>query len=252
MRIGTNMRYLLSPASCIVVLGLILVWCADLSAADDTQRPYVPPSETPAALVSTPEEVAREVIIAVAPGVMEFPEGKTVAQWDEFANVHPALKDALDRHAPEMLFRAFPNFDPATDRVRVPPRTGRTIVFADYSRVYLVRFPPGADRTAISEELQHLPGVDFAEPNGIVTLGYCPDYVDDTVPERAVASDFDGDGRVGFADFIAFAGAFTGLYNVRILTLEDNGLSTTVSGPRWVRPLFCSRSLLNRSWSLLL
>ena len=171
--------------SCIVVLGLCSrTWCADLSASDDSQRP----SETPAALLSTLEDAAREVLIAVAPGIMDFPEGKTVAQWHEFENVHPALRNALDRHAPEILFKVFPD--------------------AESSRTYKIRFPHGADRAAISEELQHLPGVEFAEPNQIGTLGYCPDYVDDTGPESAVASDFDGDGRVEFADFIAFAGAF--------------------------------------------
>ncbi len=188
MKSASNIPVLLSLPFCIVVLGLILVWYADLSASNDTQRPYVPPSETPAALLSTLEDAAREVLIAVAPGIMDFPEGKTVAQWHEFENVHPALRNALDRHAPEILIKVFPD--------------------AESSRTYKIRFPHGADRAAISEELQHLPGVEFAEPNQIGTLGYCPDYVDDTGPEGAVASDFDGDGRVGFADFIAFAGAF--------------------------------------------
>ena len=188
MKSASNIPVLLSLPFCIAVLGSVLTWCAGLSASDDSQRPYVPPSEIPAALLSTLEDAAREVLIAVASGIMNFPEGKTVAQWHEFENVHPALRDALDRHAPEILIKVFPD--------------------AESSRTYKIRFPHGADRAAISEELQHLPGVEFAEPNQIGTLGYCPDYVDDTGPEGAVASDFDGDGRVGFADFIAFAGAF--------------------------------------------
>ena len=199
MRIGTNMRYLLSPASCIVVLGLILVWCADLSASNDTQRPYVPPSETPAALLSTLEDAAREVLIAVAPGIMDFPEGKTVAQWHEFENVHPALRNALDRHAPEILFRAFHDFDPETDTLRLP--TGQSDLPVDPDRIYKVRFPPGADRAAISEYVRDLAGVLFAEPNQ-------PDSTDPGPAADVAASDFDGDGEVDFADFLAFAAGF--------------------------------------------
>ena len=39
---------------CLTVLYSMLAWCSDIAA----QRPYVPPSELPAVLQSTPEEVA--------------------------------------------------------------------------------------------------------------------------------------------------------------------------------------------------
>ncbi len=131
---------------CFAVIYSMLAWCAGISASDNAQRPYVPPSDVPAILRTTPEEAAREVLIQVAPGFMEFPEGKVVAQWHEFENVEPALKDVLDKFAPEILIKAFPNFDPATDSVRVSHRTGQQVVFNDYSRIYKLRFPPGADR----------------------------------------------------------------------------------------------------------
>ena len=87
---------------CVTLLCSILAWCAGISASDNAQRPYVPPGETPSFLISTPEQVAREVLIQVAPGFMDFPEGKVVAEWHEFENVAPALKDVLDRYAPEI------------------------------------------------------------------------------------------------------------------------------------------------------
>ena len=191
---------------CVTLLCSILAWCAGIFASENAQRPYVPPSETPSSLISTPEQVIREVLIQVAPGFMEFPEGKVVAEWHEFENVAPALKDVLDRYAPEILIKAFPNFDPTTDRVIVS-RTGHQVVLSDYSRIYKLRFPPGADRTAISEDLQGLPGVVFAEPNGIISLG-CSHHGGHNGFGGAAMSDFDDDGTVGFSDFVAFAAEF--------------------------------------------
>ena len=108
---------------CVTVLCSILAWCAGISASDNAQRPYVPPGETPPALRSTPEQVAREVLIQVAPGFMDFPEGKVVAEWLEFQNsekVNPAYKSLLTRHSPERLMKVFPTFDPVE---QAPPRS---------------------------------------------------------------------------------------------------------------------------------
>ncbi len=156
---------------CVTLLCSILAWCAGIFASENAQRPYVPPSETPSFLISTPEQVAREVLIQVAPGFMDFPEGKVVAEWLEFQNsekVEPAYKNLLTRHSPERLMKVFPTFNPAFDRVRVSHRTGRSVVLHDYSRIYKLRFPSDADIAAICEELKSLPGVLFAEPNGFV------------------------------------------------------------------------------------
>ena len=71
---------------CFTVLCSILAWGAGIFASDNAQRPYVPPGETPSFLISTSEQVAREILIQVAPGFMEFPEGKVVAEWLEFQN----------------------------------------------------------------------------------------------------------------------------------------------------------------------
>ncbi len=59
---------------CFAVLYSMLAWCSDIAASDNARRPYVPPSEVPAVLQSTPEEVAREILMGVAPGFMDFPE----------------------------------------------------------------------------------------------------------------------------------------------------------------------------------
>ncbi len=44
---------------CFAVLYSMLAWCSDIAASDNARRPYVPPSEVPAVLQSTPEEVAQ-------------------------------------------------------------------------------------------------------------------------------------------------------------------------------------------------
>ena len=162
---------------CFTVLYSILAWCSGIAASDDFLRPYVPPHEVPAILRSTPEEVAREILIGVMPGFMDFPEGKVAAEWIEFQNsekVEPAYKSLLTRHSPERLMKVFPTFDPAFDSLRVSPKTGRQVVFSGYNRVYKLRFPPGADIGAICEKLKSLPGIWFAEPNQIVTLEATP------------------------------------------------------------------------------
>ena len=41
------------------VIYSMLAWCSDIAASDNARRPYVPPSEVPAILQSTPEEVAQ-------------------------------------------------------------------------------------------------------------------------------------------------------------------------------------------------
>ena len=156
----------------------MLAWCSDIAASDNARRPYVPPSELPAVLQSTPEEVAREILMGVAPGFMDFPEGKILAEWHEFQNsekVEPAYKNLLTRHSPERLSKSFPNFNPVFDRVRYSPKTGREVVLHDYSRIYKLRFPSGADIGAICEKLKSMPGVLFAEPNQIVYPGAVPD-----------------------------------------------------------------------------
>ena len=143
---------------CLTVLYSMLAWCSGIAAA---QRPYVPPSELPAFLQSTREEAAREILMGVAPGFMDFPEGMVVAEWHEFQNsakvLHPDYKELLTRHSLERLSKSFPN-----------------VVLHGYSRIYKLRFPPGADIGAICEELKSLPGVLFAEPNGIVSPGAVP------------------------------------------------------------------------------
>ena len=158
---------------CFTVIYSMLAWCSDIAASDNAQRPYVPSRELPAILQSTPEEVAREILIGVASGFMDFPEGKVVAEWHEFQNsakvLHPAYKELLTRHSLERLSKSFPNFD-SSDRVIIS-RTGQEVVLRDYSRIYKLRFPSGADIGAICEELKGLPGVLFAEPNGIVSPG---------------------------------------------------------------------------------
>ena len=162
---------------CLTVLYSMPAWCSDIAASDNARRPYVPTSEVPAVLQSTPEEVAREILMGVAPGFMDFPEGKILAEWHEFQNsekVEPAYKNLLTRHSPERLSKSFPTFDPVFDRVRFSPKTGREVVLHDYSRIYKLRFPSGADIGAICEKLKSLPGVLFAEPNGIVSPGAVP------------------------------------------------------------------------------
>ena len=143
---------------CLTVLYSMLAWCSGIAAA---QRPYVPPSELPAFVQSTREEAAREILMGVAPGFMDFPEGMVVAEWHEFQNsakvLHPDYKELLTRHSLERLSKSFPN-----------------VVLPGYSRIYKLRFPPGADIGAICEELKSLPGVLFAEPNQIVSPGAVP------------------------------------------------------------------------------
>ena len=115
--------------------------------------------------------------MGVAPGFMDFPEGKILAEWHEFQNsekVEPAYKNLLTRHSPERLSKSFPNFNPVFDRVRYSPKTGREVVLHDYSRIYKLRFPSEADIGAICEKLKSLPGVLFAEPNQIVYPGAVP------------------------------------------------------------------------------
>ena len=43
---------------CFTVIYLMPAWCSSIAASDNARRPYVPPSELPAVLRSTPEEVA--------------------------------------------------------------------------------------------------------------------------------------------------------------------------------------------------
>ncbi len=64
---------------CFAVIYFMPAWCSDIAASDNARRPYVPSRELPAVLQSTPEEVAREILMGVAPGFMDFPEGKILA-----------------------------------------------------------------------------------------------------------------------------------------------------------------------------
>ncbi len=192
----------------VVVLLSVLAWCAGITSAfGNLPRHSADASNEASILYSTPERVAREILIHVAPGVMGFPPGKVAAAWHEIKYIERTLREWLDRYGPEVVLIAFPDFDPLTDPAMMS-RLGYELTVMDFSRIYKVRFPPGADRSAISADMADLPGVLFAVPNPLGVLDPGSSGGGRADIGSATASDFDGDGVVGFTDFLVFVTAF--------------------------------------------
>lgn len=112
-----------------------------------------------------PEVVLREAIVNFNPGVVLLPQGATSATFENVTITAPEIGAILEANSTELMILAFPGFE-ASDTIAVS-LTGETVVLPDLRSVFKIRFPSGTDVFEVCEELRPLPGVLFADPNGI-------------------------------------------------------------------------------------
>jgi subtilisin family serine protease len=118
----------------------------------------------------------RELLVLFKPGVVNLPPGSFGGTVDEANITSLGLEDALSSVAIDSIISAAPAYDRA-DTVAVGP-TGEPVYFLDYSLLYRLRLPEGANRDSIAGVLSQFPEVVYAELNGVGTA-FGPKYPND-------------------------------------------------------------------------
>jgi len=111
-----------------------------------------------------PEE---EVLILTKPGAIVMPQGKTVVTLEEIEAMSE-VKDILQAIQTQEIRKAMPEFDPA-DTMRTAP-DGNIARLPNFSNLFILSLPPGADRDSAVVLLESLPQVIYAEKNERVKL----------------------------------------------------------------------------------
>ncbi|MEA3431121.1 MAG: S8 family serine peptidase, partial [candidate division WOR-3 bacterium] len=120
----------------------------------------------------TPEEIFREVIVEFKPGTVQLPEGKSSATLTETQLTAP-VRSILQKHNTELILKAFPDFR-LSDTLGILKETGETVRLANMSEVYKIRLISPENVQLTINELNTLPEVVYAEPNGMAELHISP------------------------------------------------------------------------------
>ena len=113
-----------------------------------------------------PSEPFREVLAMLSRRtIIDFPTGRTYAPLDETRILVPEIEIVLQRHAVQVVSKAFPCFDLA-DTLHTT-RDGRTVRLTDWSTVFKFLLPIGGNPSQLAADLEAAPGVVFAHPNGV-------------------------------------------------------------------------------------
>ncbi|UCG43623.1 MAG: S8 family serine peptidase [candidate division WOR-3 bacterium] len=110
------------------------------------------------------ECVFREVVSQTTQGAIVMPEGDSRATLQQLAYCDPALYEFLDTHEVELVITAFPDFVRG-DTIWIGDDGEIWGKLTDLSSVYKFRFPQGIDNAALSQEMEAVNCVVYAEPN---------------------------------------------------------------------------------------
>ena len=116
------------------------------------------------------ENWKREVVFGtICRYMIQFPPGQDSGTLDEVTIISDSLRAFLLKYNVELLRKGFPNFNLA-DTIGIVPETGDTVELADFSKVFVARFPVGSDIPKIAKEMTLLGSITHAEPNCGVEL----------------------------------------------------------------------------------
>ncbi|MEO1021278.1 MAG: S8 family serine peptidase [Bacteroidota bacterium] len=108
----------------------------------------------------------QQLIVEFNSALVKIPAGlRTLSLSQPLSFLPPGLQSALVKHGGVSLSKAFPAFSPA-DALRTS-RTGEHIQMPDLSHIYIIMLSSDVIPKSVSDSLQNLPYVLFAEPNGI-------------------------------------------------------------------------------------
>ncbi len=123
------------------------------------------------------QEVFREVIVMFDRNMIRLPSGQDSATVAEAIVASPSIQNILQTQNVELLLKAFPRFNLA-DTLGTA-LSGERVQLTDFSKVFKLRLPLGANVSALAAALSVLPGVIYAEPNGIA-IPDAPIFPNDT------------------------------------------------------------------------
>ncbi len=107
----------------------------------------------------------REVLVLFKENLVNVPMGPPTGALSQFDFTSDTLRQTLQQAGVEFMGRLIADFKPE-DRI-IQDATGRTIVLSDWTNTYLIRIPNANSRPSFIKRLKELPGVVYAEPNGL-------------------------------------------------------------------------------------
>jgi hypothetical protein len=106
------------------------------------------------------QETFREVVVMFDRGMIRLPEGRDSATVAEAVIASPAIRNVLQTQGAELLLKAFPTFNLA-DTLGVA-LSGEIVRLTDFSKVFKIRLPEGAEVNMLAAALSGLLGVWLA------------------------------------------------------------------------------------------
>jgi len=113
------------------------------------------------------------------PGAVQMPGALRACAVDASIISSDGIRSLLHASGVDSITKAFPEFNRA-DTLWISPM-GTKVRLTDWSRIYTLRVPAGANRNAFIDSLNHKSEVAYAEPPGSVTFWAAPTYPNDSL-----------------------------------------------------------------------